>query len=99
MNTSLNQNSLIGKISGSSSLSAKLESSALSSNLSIGSNNTYLDYSGSYDIIPTENDQTLQTKNKILRDNLLVERIPYYETSNEYGKTIYIGDEVEINGD
>ena len=58
----------------------------------------YTDYSGDYGITPKSYNQILQTKNKVLRENLQVKEIPYYETSNEYGKTIYIGSEVEING-
>ena len=58
----------------------------------------YPDYSGEYEITPQVESQTLPTRNKILRENMEVKEIPYYETSNEYGNTIYIGSEVEING-
>lgn len=59
----------------------------------------YPDYSGEYEITPQVESQTLQTKNRILRENMQVKEIPYYETSNLYGETIYIGSEVEIYGD
>ena len=49
------------------------------------------DYTGEYEITPTVEAQTLNTKNKTLRDDLEIKEIPYFETSNEYGNTIYIG--------
>ena len=37
--------------------------------------------------------QTLQTKQKAVKENIMVFPIPYFETSNPSGgKTIYIGD-------
>lgn len=55
-------------------------------------------YSGDYEVIPKASSQTLETKEKIMRDDLEITSIPYFETSNQYGKTIYIGTEVLING-
>ena len=49
------------------------------------------DYTGEYEITPAIDAQTLNTKNKTLRDDIEIKEIPYYETSNEYGDTIYIG--------
>ena len=51
----------------------------------------YQIYEGTYRVIPTTDDQVLQTNKKLLTDNLTVEEIPIYETSNETGKTIIIG--------
>ena len=51
----------------------------------------YQIYEGTYRVIPTTDDQVLQTDKKLLTDNLTVEEIPIYETSNETGKTIIIG--------
>lgn len=48
-------------------------------------------YTGAYTIIPTVDDQPLETKNKVLRENILVKSIPYFQTSNEFGDTVYIG--------
>lgn len=88
-----------GSLSSNSNLIAKVENiNNLDASLNIGGSGSYLDYSGSYDIIPNQNNQTLQTENRVLRQDLLVEKIPYFETSNDYGKTVYIGSEVEING-
>lgn len=55
-------------------------------------------YNGSYEVIPKVDSQTLETKEKIMADDLEISSIPYFETSNQYGYTIYIGTEVEING-
>lgn len=42
--------------------------------------------------------QTLPTANKQLVKNIIVEKIPYFETSNlSDGITAYIGSEVEVN--
>lgn len=57
-------------------------------------------YEGIYTVIPsTKAAKTLTTKYKLMRDNVKVEKVPYYETSNlSGGHTVYIGNEVEING-
>ena len=50
-------------------------------------------YGGPYTVIPKAyEDQTLQTENKLMLENVLVTEVPKYEVSNEYGKTIYIAD-------
>lgn len=48
-------------------------------------------YTGSYDIIPSVEEQILNTRNRLLSDDLSIKEIPYFETSNPYGETIYIG--------
>ena len=49
-------------------------------------------YEGEYEITPLPfQEQELQTKEKVLEDNIKVKEIPYYETSNLYGNTVYIG--------
>jgi hypothetical protein len=49
-------------------------------------------YEGEYLITPKPfEDQILATQNLILRHNVLVYKIPYYETSNVTGNTVYIG--------
>lgn len=52
-------------------------------------------YTGPYEVTPKVNTaQVLQTTNKILKDDVRVLEIPYYEVSNEYnGTTIIIGGE------
>ncbi len=60
------------------------------------SNNTNKDiYEGSYQVIPKVNEQVLETKEKIMKDNLTVVAIPFFETSNEVGgNTVYIAKEI-----
>lgn len=52
-------------------------------------------YDGSYVIIPKAGeDQILPTDGKKMTDDLTVTKVPYFETSNEYGDTVYIASEV-----
>lgn len=52
-------------------------------------------YGGEYEVTPAANqNQTLETANKILTGDITVFKVPYYQTSNEYGDTVYIASEV-----
>lgn len=52
-------------------------------------------YDGTYVVTPAANrDQILPTKNKILLEDVTVLKVPYYETSNISGNTVYIASEV-----
>ena len=52
-------------------------------------------YDGVYDVTPhVSEDVILETSGKKMLDNVTVAKIPYYETSNPYGDTVYIGSEV-----
>ncbi len=48
-------------------------------------------YSGSYEVTPSASQQTLDTDNKVLANDVVVKPIPYFETSNISGITVYIG--------
>lgn len=48
-------------------------------------------YEGEYTIIPSIEEQSMNTKDKLLKENVTIEAIPYYETSNVSGKTVIIG--------
>lgn len=50
-------------------------------------------YKGTYEVIPKVYSQSLPTKNKVMKENISILEIPYYETSNLSGKTVYIGGE------
>ena len=50
-------------------------------------------YQGNYTVTPKVTSQKLQTKDKLMKDDVVVLEIPYYETSNISGKTVYIGGE------
>lgn len=50
-------------------------------------------YEGEYEVTPkAESATVLPTKNKALEDNVTVHKIPYFETSNESGTTVYIAE-------
>lgn len=52
-------------------------------------------YEGPYTVTPKAYDsQTLLTANKSMTNNVTVFRVPYFEVSNEKGKTVYIAQEV-----
>lgn len=52
-------------------------------------------YDGDYVITPRVDEQILQTREKLMADNVTVKEIPYYETSNINGTTIYIANSLE----
>lgn len=52
-------------------------------------------YTGEYEVIPKAYDsQTLETKDKLMEDNVFIFSVPYFQTSNEHGDTVYIASEV-----
>lgn len=52
-------------------------------------------YEGEHVVVPKMYEQTLETKNKFVREDITVLQIPYFETSNEAGgTTVYIAMEV-----
>ena len=53
------------------------------------------DYEGSYVVTPKAHSETvLPTNNRVMRDDVTVLRVPYYETSNPSGGyTAYIAEE------
>ena len=54
-------------------------------------------YAGEYEVIPKTTAQVLGTKQKIMEKDMVIEEIPYFETSNNSGgNTVYIGDLKEI---
>lgn len=56
-------------------------------------------YDGSYTITPSIDLQTLYTSHKMMTDNVIINEIPCYITSNQFqGETVYIGTEVDIHG-
>lgn len=52
-------------------------------------------YDGACTVVPKANqEQVLETKDKYVTSNIVVTKVPFYETSNDSGKTIYIASEV-----
>lgn len=56
----------------------------------------YPEYEGSYEIVPRPYfPLRLETANKVMKQNLVIKEVPYFETSNEFdGKTAYIGNKI-----
>lgn len=82
---------LIGAISGQKGLKGSIsEQGRLTGSLSMPIG--YEDYTGEYEILPQVTDQTVETNDKRMTDNLKVLAIPYYEVSNASGgNTLNIG--------
>lgn len=56
--------------------------------------NDHATYHGDYIVIPkVDIEQDLLTAGMLMEDDVKVRAIPYYETSNMYGKTVYIGED------
>ncbi|MBS6180588.1 MAG: hypothetical protein KH921_07345 [Erysipelotrichaceae bacterium] len=88
--------SLTGTISAECTLSGELScNDGLVGKLSVTSE--YDAYTGNYQVIPHAfNAQTLNTANRLLKEDIIVAAIPYWETSNDSdGLTAYIGKEVK----
>lgn len=49
-------------------------------------------YTGTYSVVPTTTGTVLETKGKLMLRDVAVFAIPYYETSNESGTTVVIGE-------
>lgn len=55
-------------------------------------------FDGDYEVTPQAHDETvLATQGKLMSKDVTVHRVPYYETSNTYGQTVYIAEEL-LNG-
>ncbi len=52
-------------------------------------------YEGDYTVIPlAEEEKILETKNKLMSDDVTVKKVPIYSVDNEHGQTVSIGVEV-----
>lgn len=81
--------SAIGEIAGSIS-----STHTISGSLNVPAGEFYETYDGSYDITPSpHHDVVLPTANKVMNSDVSVFKIPYFETSNTLGYTVYIGGE------
>ncbi len=60
--------------------------------VSEGGGSVYPVYTGETTVTPKVKESIeLETKNKVVLDNIVVEEIPYYETSNIKGTTFIVG--------
>lgn len=95
---SIQVESIVGDVSSTASLVGNVTANGFLSNAFIGSVNItkleYPAYDGEYEITPRAEAQVLQTAMRTLEDDILIKEIPYFDVSNEYGRTIYIGGEI-----
>lgn len=87
MNGEIVGNGLVGNLSGTGSITAVLDY--------VPSSTTT--YEGSYTITPSIEEQTLETENKLMVNDLVIEAIPNLRVPNDYGNTIYIGSDINGN--
>ena len=81
---------LVGEIRSEGTLSGSIVSEgALRGSLSMPIG--YEDYPGPYTVTPKVGSQSLNTADKHMVRDVTIEPIPYYEVSNQNGKTIIIG--------
>ena len=84
------EGTLTGKIGSEGVLSGSIVSEvALSGSLSMPVG--YEDYTGPYEVTPKVESQSLSTEDKHMTHDVTINPIPYYEVSNQNGKTIIIG--------
>lgn len=88
-----------GKLAAIESFSGSLsDPGQLQGSLSTGPS-YYKKYDGDYEVIPKAyRDQILETTDKLMVRNVLVYKVPYEETHNESGTTVYIAKETDTNG-
>lgn len=60
--------------------------------LRIGRHDADETYAGPYEVTPTRSEQVLATRAKLMRGDVTVHEIPYYQTTNPYGQTYVIGE-------
>ena len=92
------ENKLVGALQEEAKLSGKLYSNGSM----LGSIGTVFvkdvrteEYEGSYVVTPKVEAQTLETKQKLMADDVTIKEIPFYDTSNNAGgTTVYIGSSI-----
>lgn len=87
---------LSGTLTSPGTISGSLSGSkTISGELTIPSAVLPPSYEGEYEVIPKAYEsQTLETKDKLMEDNVFIFSVPYFQTSNEHGDTVYIASEV-----
>lgn len=87
-------NEIVGQLNSNNLVAYIQDSVNLVGVLNIEESGVYPTYSGSYEVVPKVISQKLETKSKLMEDDVNIREIPYFETSNLYGDTVYIGSEV-----
>ena len=87
---------LSGALSANAGLSGALSGiGSLSGEITLGEGVYVPTYDGAYTVTPKAHvEQVLETAHKLMSDDVTVFEIPYFETSNLNGTTVYIANEV-----
>lgn len=86
-----------GFLSGKKTITGKIRNKEqLVGSLGISTSGVTEQYGGEYEVTPRIVSQVLQTKQKVMTDNLTIKEIPFFDVSNTSGgTTVYIGKEIE----
>lgn len=88
----IDDTSIYAQLAGTGSIRARLDENDGVINGTITSYTSAPIYEGDYIVTPRVNEEVvLETSDKLLTDDVTVLEIPYYETSNISGYTVYIG--------
>ena len=88
----IDDTSIHAQLTGSGSINATLTGEEGAIEGVIAKYTATVIYDGDYIVTPKANEEVvLETSNKLLTDDITVLEIPYYETSNVSGYTVYIG--------
>lgn len=83
------EGTLVGIIKPSGSLSGSIRPNAnLIGRVAMSVDHEY--YIGEYDVTPKIKSQVLETRDKLMSDDVTVRAIPFYEVSNPQGGTTFI---------
>lgn len=86
------EDTLTGAVSSGGEIQGKLDTaSTLVGSVGFPKCDYPMPYIGEYEVTPRSYEQYLDTNDKYMSDDVTVKQIPYFETSNDYGETIYIG--------
>ena len=85
---------LIGEIAADKTVSIDHTcDGVISGTISVPTN--YEAYDGEYKVTPAVHEQTMATNQKVMKDDVTIKKIPYYDVSNQAGgSTVYIGGDV-----
>lgn len=94
MRGNITGDTIIGKLTTETSITGTLTTnSQLTGNVINGEGISRSYYSESYEVAPQTSSQTLDTKEKIMSNDITIKPIPFKEVHNQYGDTVYIGTE------
>lgn len=89
---------LTGTISGSQTLTGQISQEiSIVGNLATAYSFGSVKYDGDYEITPTVNGLTMETKDRYMTENVKIHAIPFFEVGNTSGgNTVYIAGEIEM---